>query len=136
MISDLRLLRDIKKRRDQELHALDIEYRKRKESLEKDFRARWFIYRALIPVAAVSGIPAEGILSTSIRRDIFEARSLVIWMAFHASGSSYSSIGRIMDRDHSTIIYSVSNVDEALKRESSNIMRMLIDVCHLESEWF
>lgn len=54
----------------------------------------------------------DAVLSPSrMRRDI-DARQQACWV-LHRAGWSYSAIGRLLDRDHTTVMHAVSKIDPA-----------------------
>lgn len=118
-----------------ELHSLNTSWRRAQERLDKNFRVKWFIYRATIPVAIVSGISSGIILSDDRTRDVSNARSLVMWIAYHTGSLSYSSMGRAMNRDHSTVRHAVHVAGDKIAERSGGIYMILVDVVHLEGQW-
>lgn len=135
MSLDLSFISDIPKQYERDLHALEINHRRSKEQLYDEFRAKWFIYRSVLPVSLVSGIHPNVILSPAKAREIFDARSVVIWIAHRASGATHSVMGRVLNRDHSSIRYAIRHVDESLADRRRNITSTIEDVCMLESQW-
>jgi chromosomal replication initiation ATPase DnaA len=63
---------------------------------------RW----AIAQVAARTGITEADILGRSRFREHFRARRMVC-LELHARGWSYSRIGRLLGRDHTTISHAV-----------------------------
>ena len=59
-------------------------------------------------VTKETGVSADSILSSSREREIVRARNLFIALA-RKNLFSYTTIGRILKKDHSTIIYSIKN---------------------------
>lgn len=58
-------------------------------------------------ISRQTGIPMEELLGESRQRYIIEARDKVIFM-LHRKGYSAAKIGRMMQRDHSSILHSLA----------------------------
>jgi len=89
-------------------------------------------------VCAARGVSRDQV--TSYRRQLAasEARHIIAWIAARLTGKSYSQIGRILGRDHTTIMNSIRVVearragDDAYERDLSS----LVEVCHAHAETF
>lgn len=64
--------------------------------------------------AAWSRFSEEEILGSSRRRDLCRLR-FHIWKRATDAGRSVSEIGRVFQRDHTTIIYGVSQVSQSIR---------------------
>lgn len=135
MMTDLAFLVELSERYKSDLNTLNASWRRNQERLEQDFRVRWFIHRAVIPVSVVSGVPSNKILSNIRRRDIFHARALTTWIAYRTGDLSYAHVGRVMGRDHSTVRHAVHMVDDEIESGAGSVYLMLRDVCELERQW-
>lgn len=62
-------------------------------------------------VAALYGIDVEVIFSRARSKTVAEARLVTHWAARHRLGWSYPELGRAFDRDHSTIIQNVAELE-------------------------
>jgi len=106
-------------------------HRKRIASLEEEFRARWFIWRAAIPIASISGVPVRYIFYSN---ELFMERSLTIWIAKGASDSSFKSLGHVIDRDRATVAHSFKRAEYFLERKNPFFMSLLQDLISLEKD--
>lgn len=66
-------------------------------------------------VSNASGQPMEKIIGQDRYRPILIARQIYIYFLRKKLKMTYQHIGKILDRDHTTIIHSVSKVDELLE---------------------
>lgn len=68
-------------------------------------------WRALVAaVAAESGIPADDLLGRRRQPRVARARHLLCWCARDRLGWSYPKIGRVLGRDHTTVLHAVRMV--------------------------
>ena len=74
---------------------------------------------ALRNALAKTGIPAEQILGRSRHPAVCYARKLV-WCDMHANGASYSEIGRLTGRDHSSVMAGVRSVARQTKKNPAS----------------
>ena len=118
-----------------DLHDVNASWQRSKSRLAKEFRAKWFIHRAIVPVSVVSGISSDEIFSDTRTRDTFNARALVMWIAYQSGSIGYASIGRVIARDHSTVRHAIQVVDNNLTARRGGVYEMLVDVCDLEDQW-
>jgi len=118
-----------------DLHSLNVSWRQAQERLNKSFRAKWFIHRAVIPVAIVSGVHSDRILSDILIREVSNPRALVMWIAYQTGNIGYSSMGRIMNRDHSTVRHAIQVAGDNIAAKSGSMYTMFVDVCDLEDQW-
>lgn len=82
--------------------------------------------KAASRAAVAFGLHPSEVMSTSRRREVLDARA-VTYYAAHLAGDNYSQIGRVMDRDHSTVAHALSRVgtDRRLRRIAKRIARDL-----------
>lgn len=59
--------------------------------------------------ALAFGTDIEAVMGDSRRREVLDARA-VVYYAAHLLGENYSQIGRVMSRDHSTVMHGYSRV--------------------------
>lgn len=100
------------------------------ESLKREFKTRWFLWRSLLPISMVAGVSGMKILRG---RPYFTERSLSIWMAIEAGGVSMNSIGEIVDRDHTSIMNAYRRANEEMENNSSPTFLLMKDVLEIES---
>jgi chromosomal replication initiator protein len=62
------------------------------------------------------GVPEPVLMSRSSVERVVEARQAAAWLCRKVVGYSYPRIARSLGRDHSTIMYSVRKIDDALRR--------------------
>jgi chromosomal replication initiation ATPase DnaA len=55
-------------------------------------------------IAAMHGFSAAALVARSRRQEVVEARAVAVWVLF-AQGFGWSAIGRLMQRDHSTVAH-------------------------------
>lgn len=73
---------------------------------------------------------------TSRRRDTDEARQLVMWIARQTTDKSLPQIGRILDRDHTTIMHGMRQIqrrvdtDPAFAARVSRIVSVVSQTSH------
>jgi len=63
------------------------------------------IRQILIEEALDSNLSPEQVLSYSRRQDILWTRYRIYWRARRETSASYPQIGRVMKRDHTTVIH-------------------------------
>lgn len=68
-------------------------------------------------VTAETGITREQILGVNRTQPVANARQLTMWICHTKHGLSASEIGRLMDRDHTTVAYGINAVDERMKEQ-------------------
>jgi len=108
-------------------------YRKDIKGLQDEFRARWFVWRAVFPISIIAGVTGFEILSTR-GRGYFCERALALWIARAFGEVPFTHIGDVVDRDHTTVISAVCRADRGLARKGSEFYNLLVDVLDLESE--
>ena len=71
--------------------------------------------RAIVDVVAnVTGVPACAILGRCRQPQIARARHMT-YLAMYARGASFETIGRLMQRDHSTVLHGVRRARQSLE---------------------
>lgn len=55
-------------------------------------------------VAEITGIKISGILGLGRHKSLVDARRVISWILIKEMGLSYPTVGRLLSRDHSTII--------------------------------
>jgi chromosomal replication initiator protein len=83
-------------------------------------------------VAAASGIGRRELLSRRRARRTVEARQAAMWLARQAAGRSYPAIGRVFNRDHTTVIYGVSRTEQRMATDYA----FAVWVRSLEAAWW
>lgn len=62
-------------------------------------------------VSNITGVSVDDMRSSSRKREVVEARQFYFKKAKDSTKASFSAIGKIVHRDHSTVIYGISVVD-------------------------
>jgi len=108
--------------------ARERAYRKRVELLSRDVSAAMtnpatIGHRVLDEVTTVFDVTVGEILSSSRHRDVVHARQVAAWL-LRAGGLSSPQIGRILGRDHTTVLYGVNRVeaDPVLRKVAGELL--------------
>lgn len=83
---------------------------------------KWRYVIALRAVSHASMVPVDDIVSLSRLPAIVRPRMVVLWILYRYCRCSYPAAGRLMHRDHSTVMHNVLRVEEIIARNG-----MLID---------
>ena len=67
------------------------------------------------------GIKQEDMLGTRRKRNIARARQMAMYFAHHYAKISHSHMGRLMKKDHSTVMHGIDKITE-LEKKDGNIM--------------
>jgi hypothetical protein len=70
-------------------------------------------------VGAIYGLTVNDIVSARRTLKLVEARHIVCYVSRHATRYSYPQIGRAINRDHSTVIHAVYQIEERIKEGGS-----------------
>ncbi|MHC4435059.1 MAG: hypothetical protein ACYTBS_24750 [Planctomycetota bacterium] len=116
----------------EELWQAANRHRRSIKKLEEEFFARWFVWRAVLPISSITGIEPTAMLRG---RRHFQERSLAIWIARTAGNVLLTEIGRVIDRDHSSVIHSFKRAEADISERRWPVYDLLIDTLELESEW-
>lgn len=100
--------------------------------IKKEFRAAWFLWRAILPISIISNVDGITIFQG---RPFFVERSLAIWVAIKDNDISTPSIGRVLDRDHTSILNSFNSADNGMKDYRSPFFMLMNDVIEVEKAW-
>lgn len=65
------------------------------------------MHRVIAEVARVAGVPAERITGPCRQRRFVRARQMAMLICRDYCAASYPEIGRVFNRDHTTVIYSI-----------------------------
>lgn len=65
-------------------------------------------------VRAVHGFTKAELLKKARFAVLTEARATVMYLLYHTANNSYLGVGKIMKRDHSTIIYGVRSISKKI----------------------
>ena len=79
-------------------------------------------------VADHFNIDPDRIFTKSRKRDISDARQMVMYLAKKHAGMSLTAIGTRLSRDHSTVLYACRNIEERLNFDK----KLLADVNAIE----
>lgn len=63
-------------------------------------------------VCEARGIPRSLLMSYRRGAALAEARFIIMWLASRHTGKTLSDIGRILGRDHSTVMHGLATIDE------------------------
>ncbi len=86
------------------------------------------VEKVIAEVANVYGITAEDIRSSKRTSQISTARKVAAYVVREVTGMPLAAIGmEFGGRDHSTIVYSINNVTEALKKDA-NLKELVDDI--------
>lgn len=80
-------------------------------------------------VSAYYGIEPDALFTRSRKREISDARQMVMYMAKKLANMSPTAIGKHISRSHATVIYAVNNIEERLGIER----QLMEDVQAIES---
>jgi chromosomal replication initiation ATPase DnaA len=75
-------------------------------------------------VAAAGDFTAEQIIRKDRAADLTLVRQLFCWIA-HREGYSTKRIGKLINRDHTTILYSAQRIDDFLSINDKETLRLL-----------
>lgn len=84
--------------------------------------------RLLFEISAETGIPESTILSRRRTPRVAEARQILMLLAYHHGRGLYSltAVGKLLNRDHATILYACRILDARLKA-GDPALRLKID---------
>lgn len=80
-------------------------------------------------VSSHYNIKSDELFTRSRKRDINDARQLVMYMTKKHTSLSLSAIGARLSRDHSTVLHAVHNIENRLATEA----KLRADLCEIES---
>lgn len=78
-------------------------------------------------VSSITGVSGEDIRSPKRVRSVSIARHYAIYQVYqqlYIHGLSLSQIGKMFNRDHSTVLYSVKSISDAIKYKDPLIMKL------------
>jgi chromosomal replication initiation ATPase DnaA len=78
----------------------------------------------LIDICKVTRIPIDGVLKKNRLTEFVIARQLYCYYA-KGMGFGLAEIGRIINRDHSTVLYSINKVNELQKVKDKKMMNYI-----------
>jgi hypothetical protein len=76
----------------------------------------------------IGDIDQKELLGKGSHREATVYRQIIMWLAVRRVGISASSVGRFLDRDHSTVIYGVRCVQKRVYANSTETIGMVEDV--------
>ena len=79
-------------------------------------------------VAKIYGLETGVLAGKSRRKNVTRPRGLAMYICRQHTDASYTSIGKIFNRDHATVMYSVDKVDREIKQNQ----KMAQELNHLE----
>lgn len=138
MMTERSPLEKISEKQEQDLRRILHGHRKGINDRYRLFRAQWFIWRSALPVAIVSNLRIDTVLCLDGRypkKAISMPRNLSIWIARDVGDLTFSQIGAVLSRDHTTIVHSTRLIDRALERGDEAVTDLLHQVLELESRW-
>jgi chromosomal replication initiator protein len=89
--------------------------------------AIWDIAQTIHRVEEHTDISFDQMRARNRKVDLVRARQLAMWALRHKTMLSYPQIGRIFDRDHTTVIHAVARID-GIRRANPSIRRWLDDL--------
>ena len=95
---------------------------------KKDFDINYLIDAAL----SVSGVSEEVLLSGDRRREILRLRYAIIYIARHRGNMSYSAIGKVLRRNHSSIINAWNKARRLMSKDRD--FRNLVERIEMEMD--
>jgi len=86
-----------------------------------------YLYKILKQVSVVAEISIDAMQGKSRKPEIVIARQLYCYLAYTLKtfNVSYARIGSFICRDHTTVIYSIKKVEDAIDVQDAPIMRVL-----------
>jgi chromosomal replication initiation ATPase DnaA len=78
-----------------------------------DLRPEMKIREVIDLVVDITGVPHSDILSPKRDRVTARARQMVMWKA-HKEGHSLPAIGRVLGRDHTSVLHGVRQINRRL----------------------
>jgi chromosomal replication initiation ATPase DnaA len=78
-----------------------------------DCRPQVKIRTIIAHVAKITGVPQDDILSPKRDRVTARARQMVMWKA-HQEGHSLPAIGKVLQRDHTSVLHGVRAINRRL----------------------
>ncbi len=106
-------------------------YRKKKRMIEDEFKARWFVWRALFPISTIIGVQPYHIFGTE--ECMFVPRSLAIWIAFITGDLAASDIAPVVGRQRTTVLHSIKRAESGVAKKGSEFYNLLTDFLEVES---
>jgi hypothetical protein len=118
-----------------ELHESTKRYCGIEARLDSDFRSRWLICRALIPLSMVSGVSAKAIIFG--KKEYSDERRLLIWLAREAFDLANLEIASVMNRSEQSTARMYSQAIRLIGYGDSKLNTLLQDffvaeddICH------
>lgn len=94
------------------------------DDMRRDYDRRITTHVILKAVAEATGVSLMDIKSARRLRHIVRARMIYYWIARNYTGRSFPEIGRTVgDKDHTTVLYGVSRVNDDMARYADGIAR-------------
>lgn len=75
-------------------------------------------------VASEFAVPRRVLCSHRRNAGAVEARQAGMWLARHVTRQSYPAIGRAFDRDHTSVIYAVSRIEQLMQDDETLAVRV------------
>lgn len=93
------------------------------------------VWRRLIAiVAAEYRVDPELIRSRSRIREVIPPRQTMMWIGHRVMGRSLNQVGRYLDRDHSTVLHAVREIDAQRATDAGLVARIDRIVAALATE--
>lgn len=81
-------------------------------------------YRIILHISEALGVSLADMRASTRKAEIVRARQAAMWALRHHTTLSYPEIGRLFDRDHTTVIHAVARIDGA-RRANASLARLL-----------
>ena len=98
-------------------------YKEEADAFEKLVLRKFFLADLVRATALETGIPMSALLGRRVFRKFVAARRRVWWIGREDMGLSYSQIGRLFERDHTTIIHGCTRYDEIASQPDEVLQR-------------
>ena len=98
-------------------------YREESEAFQKLVLRKFFLADLVRATALETSIPMSALLGRRVFRKFVAARRRVWWIGHENMGLTYSQIGRLFERDHTTIIHGCTRYDEIASQPDEVLQR-------------
>jgi chromosomal replication initiator protein len=89
--------------------------------LEKEAHNRWTADRIIKKTANYYGIRVEDVIGKSQTKEMAQPRQLAMYLCREKLKLPYQAIGKIFDRDHSTVMASVKQIEKAMEENHRDL---------------
>lgn len=107
-------------------------YRKSKMKIEAEFRARWFVWRAALPISIIVGVQPGYIFEAGA--PMSTPRTMAAWLASTAGDVPAPDIADVIGRDRTTVLNSIKRARIGVADPSSAFYKLMTDLLDFETE--